>query len=78
MLKGSNSLAALVRDQLDQDPLSGDAFVFISQQRSTVKILTWDVSGWLCPVKWCKLSGDVGGGFESGKKRGPSSGVWHN
>lgn len=48
MRKGSNSLAEMVRTQLDKDPLSGDAFVFFSRRRNYVKILVWDVSGfWL-------------------------------
>lgn len=53
MRKGANSLAALVREELDQDPLSGDAFVFVSKRRNTLKILMWDVSGfWLA---WKRL-----------------------
>lgn len=53
MRKGAHSLAALVREELDKDPLSGDAFVFVSRRRNTVKILMWDVSGyWLA---WKRL-----------------------
>ena len=53
MRKGANSLAALVREELDQDPLGGDAFVFVSKRRNTLKILMWDVSGfWLA---WKRL-----------------------
>lgn len=48
MRKGANGLAALVRSHLDQDPLSGDVFLFFSRHRNYVKILMWDVSGfWL-------------------------------
>ncbi len=48
MRKGANGLSALVRELLDKDPLSGDAFVFVSRFRNLVKILLWDVSGfWL-------------------------------
>lgn len=48
MRKGANGLSALVRELLDKDPLSGDAFVFVSRLRNLVKILLWDVSGfWL-------------------------------
>jgi len=48
MRKGVNSLATLVREQLHQDPLSGDAFVFVGAGSRMVKILVWDVSGfWL-------------------------------
>jgi transposase len=71
MRKGSNSLAALVRDQLDQDPLSGDAFVFVSQQRSTVKILVWDVSGfWLACKKLQRGTFAVGARLGSREARG--------
>lgn len=48
MRKGCNSLAEVVRSQLGKDPLSGDAFVFVSRRRNYIKILVWDVSGfWL-------------------------------
>lgn len=48
MRKGFDGLAALVREQLGKDPLSGDAFVFVGRKRSMLKILLWDVSGfWL-------------------------------
>jgi transposase len=48
MRKGRNGLAAMVREQMDKDPLSGDAFIFVNRDRTMVKILCWDVSGyWL-------------------------------
>lgn len=48
MRKGFDGLAALVRERLGKDPLSGDAFVFVGRRRSMLKILLWDVSGfWL-------------------------------
>jgi transposase len=48
MRKGFDGLANLVRERLDQDPTSGDAFVFVSRRLSMIKILLWDVSGfWL-------------------------------
>ena len=48
MRKGRNGLASMVRDQLDKDPLSGDAFIFVNRDRTMVKILCWDISGyWL-------------------------------
>lgn len=52
MRKGIDGLSALVRERLDKDPLSGDAFVFVSRRRSMLKILLWDVSGfWLATKK---------------------------
>ena len=48
MRKGFDGLAALVREQLGKDPISGDAFVFVGRKRSLLKVLMWDVSGfWL-------------------------------
>lgn len=48
MRKGFDGLAALVRERLGKDPLSGDAFVFVGSRRTMLKILLWDVSGfWL-------------------------------
>lgn len=48
MRKGRNTLAAMVRDQLKMDPLSGDAFLFVGRGARMLKILVWDVSGyWL-------------------------------
>jgi transposase len=48
MRKGFDGLAALVRERLNQDPLSGDAFVFVGRRHTMLKILLWDVSGfWL-------------------------------
>lgn len=52
MRKGAVSLAAVVRDLLDKDPLSGDAFVFVGRRLNMVKVLVWDVSGfWLASKK---------------------------
>ncbi len=49
MRKSFDTLAALVKNQLDRDPYAGDVFVFLGKTRSRVKILVWDISGfWLC------------------------------
>ena len=42
MRKGFDTLAALVREFLGADPLSGHLFLFISRNRSRLKILYWD------------------------------------
>lgn len=49
MRKSFDSLSDLVRGQLDKDPYTGDVFVFVGRNRSRVKILVWDESGfWVC------------------------------
>jgi transposase len=49
MRKSYQTLADVVRLQMDLDPLSGDVFIFIGKDRSRVKVLVWDASGfWVC------------------------------
>ncbi|MBA3847239.1 MAG: IS66 family insertion sequence element accessory protein TnpB [Planctomycetes bacterium] len=49
MRKSFDSLSDLVRGQLDKDPYTGDVFVFVGKNRSRVKMLVWDASGfWVC------------------------------
>ena len=43
--KGPDSLMALVRDELQQDPLSGHLFIFFSKRRERVRIVYWDRDG---------------------------------
>jgi transposase len=45
MRKSFDSLAGLVQQQLGQDPLSGDLFVFRSKRGDRVKLLYWDQDG---------------------------------
>lgn len=45
MRKGFDSLAALARDFLGQDPLSGHLFLFVGRARDRLKILYWDTDG---------------------------------
>jgi transposase len=42
MRKGFDSLAALVREGLGHDPLSGHLFLFVGRKRDRLKILYWD------------------------------------
>ena len=46
MRKSFDSLAALVRDQLQRDPLSGHLFVFRSKRQDRIKLLYWDQDGY--------------------------------
>jgi transposase len=43
--RGGDSLAALVREQLQHDPFSGTIFIFRSKRADRLKIVTWDGSG---------------------------------
>ncbi|MFO7571421.1 MAG: IS66 family insertion sequence element accessory protein TnpB [Gaiellaceae bacterium] len=45
--KGFNGLYGLVERELGQDPLSGDAFLFVNRTRTSAKVLLFDGTG-LC------------------------------
>lgn len=45
MRKSFDTLAALVKTALDQDPLSGHLFLFCNRKRDRLKVLHWDGSG---------------------------------
>lgn len=48
MRKAFDGLAGLVREVLEEDPLSGHLFIFFNRRGDRAKILWWDRSGyWL-------------------------------
>jgi transposase len=44
--KAYDGLAAVAREVIQQDPLSGHLFVFLNRCRNRVKILMWDRNGY--------------------------------
>jgi transposase len=52
MRKGFNGLSGLVRQYIDHELTSGDAFIFMNKRRDRVKILVWDRTGF---VVWYKV-----------------------
>src|SRR5271154_1448026 len=49
--KGFDTLAELVRQQLDRDPLSGQLFVFRNRRGDRIKLLYWDEDGFVIVYK---------------------------
>jgi transposase len=45
MRKGAYSLSGLVRNEMHQDVLSGDVFIFIGRRGNKIKLLQWDNDG---------------------------------
>ncbi len=53
--KGIDSLVALCRQALEEDPFSGTIFAFTNRPRTAVKILVYDGNGyWLCHKRFSK------------------------
>lgn len=46
MRKSYDGLSALVKSKLEEDPLSGQLFVFINRKRTQCKVLYFDRSGY--------------------------------
>ena len=51
MRKGFRGLEALVRRQLEEDPVSDHLFVFINRRRNLLKCLLWDRTGFITIAK---------------------------
>jgi transposase len=51
MRKGFDGLAALVKQSLREDPLSGDLFLFMGRNGKLAKALLWDRTGFIVIAK---------------------------
>jgi transposase len=47
MRKSFDGLCGLVRNELGQNPISGDVFVFINRTRNHLKLLRWESGGYV-------------------------------
>ncbi len=47
MRKSFDGLSGLVRNELNTNPLSGEVFVFFNRRRTMVKLLQWDLTGFI-------------------------------
>ncbi|MFY7825186.1 MAG: IS66 family insertion sequence element accessory protein TnpB [Candidatus Planktophila sp.] len=54
MRKGVNGLCGLVRE-MNINPLSGDIFVFLSRDRSRIRLLKWEGDGFGIYSKWLEV-----------------------
>ena len=51
MRYGIYSLSGLVRNELGENPLSGDIFVFIGKRGNQIRLLQWDRDGFALYIK---------------------------
>ena len=47
MCNGIDGLSSIIRQRLGRDPLSGEVFIFISGNRSNMKLLHWEPGGFV-------------------------------
>lgn len=45
MRSSFDSLSGMVKSHLNQNPLSGDLYVFFSRRRDRIKVLLWELDG---------------------------------
>lgn len=47
MRKSFDGLCGIISGRLGQDPVSGDIFIFVNRQRNMVKLLRWEIGGFI-------------------------------
>ncbi len=47
MRKSFDGLSGLVVSQLEQNPMSGDVFIFVNKPRNRIKLLRWEQDGFV-------------------------------
>lgn len=71
MRKGFDSLSGLVQNELKQNPLSGDIFIFLNRRRDRIKLLVWDQNGFAIYYKRLER-----GTYELPIENGPSGSIY--
>jgi transposase len=51
MRRSFDALSGMVQESFGQNPLSGHLFVFFSKQRDRMKVLFWDIDGFVLYYK---------------------------
>jgi len=51
MRKGFDGLSGLVKTAMQQNPLSGDCYIFINRRRDRMKMLVWESTGFMLYYK---------------------------
>ncbi|MDD2248116.1 MAG: IS66 family insertion sequence element accessory protein TnpB [Proteiniphilum sp.] len=51
MNKGINGLFTVIQSRMHRSPINGDVYIFFSANRQSVKLLRWDIDGFLLYYK---------------------------
>ena len=51
MRKGFDGLCGLVHDKMDMNPMDGSVYLFINRQRNRMKMLVWEMGGFVLYYK---------------------------
>lgn len=72
MRRSFDGLSGIIRGEMaGQDPLSGDAYIFVNRRRNQLKILVWETGGFLVYHKRLEQ-----GTFEQLPQQGDASMRW--